>query len=189
MSKEKEIAIAVMLVDSENLDHIVDSIHSQADVDCLIAERIEGAKSQKAEKLTKDHYDNISITNSQSNMNPVNYEPINLDTGLTQDLQKNVESVQSVSIVTTIIEGKVDDYSVQHSVTSTHEENVQVIELYDMVEMPDISTRITDDQEIEKSMLEEDEKDTELTQESQEDFDFGDDVELELIEGKVDNYS
>ena len=67
-----------MLVDSENLDHTVDSIHSQADVDHLIAERIECAKSQKAEKLTKDHHDNISITNSKSNMNLVNYEPINL---------------------------------------------------------------------------------------------------------------
>ena len=71
MSKEKEIAIALMLVDSENLDHIVDNIHSQVDVDHLIAERIECAKSQKAEKLMKDHHDNISITNSQSNMNPV----------------------------------------------------------------------------------------------------------------------
>ena len=30
MSKEKEIAIALMLVDSENLDHILDSIHSPA---------------------------------------------------------------------------------------------------------------------------------------------------------------
>ena len=64
MSKEKEIAIALMLVDSENLDHIVDSIHSQADVDHLIAERIEYAKSQKAEKLTKDHHDHISNKNS-----------------------------------------------------------------------------------------------------------------------------
>ena len=116
-------------------------------------------KNQKAEKLTKDHHDKISITNSQSNMNPVNYEPINLDTGLTQDLQENVESIQSVSIVTTIIEGKVDDYSIQHSVTSPHEENIQDIEIYDMVEMPDIFTSITDDQEIEKFMLEEEEID------------------------------
>ena len=88
----------------------------------MIEERIECAKSQKAEKLTKDHHDNISITNSQSNMNPVNYEPINVDTGLTQDLQENVESIQSVSIVTKIIEGEVDDYSIQYSVISPHEE-------------------------------------------------------------------
>ena len=85
-SKEKEIAIALMLVDSESSDHIVDSIHSQADVDHLIAERVEYAKSQKVEKLTKDHHDHISNTNSQSNVNPLSYEPINLDIGLTQDL-------------------------------------------------------------------------------------------------------
>ena len=158
MSKEKEIAIALMLVDSENLDHIVDSIHSQADVDHLIAERIKCGKSQKAEKLTNDHHDNISITNSQSNINPVNYEPINLETGLTQDLQENVESIQSVSIVTTINEGKVNDYSIQHSVISPHVENIQDIDIYDMVEMPDISSRITDDQVIEGFMLEEEEE-------------------------------
>ena len=151
MSKEKEIAIALMLVDSENLDHIVDNIHSQADVDHLIAERIECAKSQKAEKLTKDHHDNNSITNSKSNMILVNYEAINLDTSLTQDLQENVESIQSVSIVTIIIEGKVDDYSV----TSPHEENIQDIDISEIVEMPNIPTRIADDQVIEEFMLEE----------------------------------
>ena len=116
MSKEKEKAIALMLVDSENLDHILDSIHSQADVDHLIAERIEYAKSHKAEKLTKDNHDNISISNSQSNMNPVSYEPINLDIGFTQDLQENVESAQSFGVPTKITEGKVDDYPIQHSV-------------------------------------------------------------------------
>ena len=49
MSKEKEIAIALTLVDPENLDHILDSIHSQADVDHLIAERIEYVKNQEVE--------------------------------------------------------------------------------------------------------------------------------------------
>ena len=38
MSKEKEMAIALMLEDSEKLDHVVNSIHSQTDVDHLIAE-------------------------------------------------------------------------------------------------------------------------------------------------------
>ena len=155
MSKEKEIAIALMLVDSENLDHIVDSIHSQADVDHLIAERIGYAKSQKGEKLTKDNHDNISISNSQSNMNSVSYEPINLDIGLTKDLQENVESAQSFGVPTKSIEGKVDDYSIQHSVISAHEENIQNIDIYDVVEMPDIPTRFTDDQVIEEFMLEE----------------------------------
>ena len=132
MSKEKEIAIALMLVDSENLDHIVDSIHSQADVDHWIAERVEYAKSKKAGKLTKDHHDHISNTNSQSNVNPLSYEPINLDLSLTQDLQENVESVQSFGVTTKIIEGEVEDYSIQHSVTSPYEENIQNIDIYMM---------------------------------------------------------
>ena len=54
MSQEKEMAIGFLFIDSENPDNILDSIHSQADVDHLIAERIEYAKSQKAKKLTKD---------------------------------------------------------------------------------------------------------------------------------------
>ena len=103
------MAIGFMLAFSENPDKILDSILSQADVEHLIAKRIEFAKNQKAEKLTKDQHENISNTNSQSNVNPVNFEPINLDTSLTQDLQENVESLQSVSIITTSIEGKIDD--------------------------------------------------------------------------------
>ena len=155
MSQEKEMAIGFMLAFSENPDKILDSIHSQADVECLIAKRIEFAKNQKAEKLAKDQHVNISNTNSQSNVNPVNCEPINLHIGLTQDLQENVESVQSVSIVTTSIEGKVDDYPIQHSVISSHEEDIQDIDIYDVVEMPNIPARITDDQVIEGFMLEE----------------------------------
>ena len=155
MSKEKEIAIALMLVDSENLDHIADSIHSPADVDHLIVERVEYTKSQKAEKLTKDHHDHISNTNSQSNVNPLSYEPINLDIGLTHDLQENVKSVQSFGVPTKIIEGEVDDCYIQHSITSPHEENIQDIDIYEMVQMPDIPRRIADDQVIEEFMLEE----------------------------------
>ena len=45
MSQEKEMVIGFMLIDSENPVNILDSICPQADVDCLIAERIECAKS------------------------------------------------------------------------------------------------------------------------------------------------
>ena len=126
----------------------------------MIAKGIELAKNQKAEKLAKDQHENISNTNSQSNVNPVNCKPINLDTSLTQDLQENGESIQSVSIVTTIIKEKVDDYPIQHSVTSPYEENIQNIDIYDVAEMPDKPTRIADDQVIEEFMLEEEEIDS-----------------------------
>ena len=41
MSQERETAIGFMLAFSENPDKILDSIHSPADVDHLIAERNE----------------------------------------------------------------------------------------------------------------------------------------------------
>ena len=85
MSQEKEMTIGFMLAFSEHPDKILDSIHSPADVDHLIAERLECGKSQKAEYLTKGPHDNINNTSSQNYVKPVNYAPINVDTGLTQD--------------------------------------------------------------------------------------------------------
>ena len=72
---------------------------------------------------------------------------------MTKDLQENVESVQSFGVPTKITE-EVDDYSIQHSVTSPYEENIQNIDIYDVAEMLDIPTRIADDQVIEEFMLE-----------------------------------
>ena len=96
----------------------------------------------------------------QNGINYVNHEFIDFvkdkkDIGLTQDLQENVESVQSISVATKIIEGEVDDYSIQHSLTSPHEESIQDIDIYDIAEMPDIPTRIADDQVIEEFKLQE----------------------------------
>ena len=48
MGQEKEMAKGFMLAFSENPDKIIDSIHTPADVDHLIAERNECGKSQKA---------------------------------------------------------------------------------------------------------------------------------------------
>ena len=56
MSQEKKITIGFMLMFSENPDKILDNIHSPADVDQLIAERIEYAKIQKAEDLARPPY-------------------------------------------------------------------------------------------------------------------------------------
>ena len=80
MSQEKGTAIGFMLVFYENPEKILANIHSPADVDHLIAERIECGKSQKVKNLkTKDPHVNISNTSSQ------NYESINVATDLIQD--------------------------------------------------------------------------------------------------------
>ena len=47
-----------------------------------------------------------------------------------------------------------------NTVISSHEESIQDIDIYDVVEMPNIPTRITDDQVIEEFMLEEEEIDS-----------------------------
>ena len=49
MSQEKEMVMGFMLAFSENPDKILDNICSPADVDHLIPEKIEYAKSQKVE--------------------------------------------------------------------------------------------------------------------------------------------
>ena len=48
-------------------------------------------------------------------MKPVNYAPINVDTGLTQD-----------SVDTVFVEGKVDDYSTETTITCNSEEEVHI---------------------------------------------------------------
>ena len=114
--------------------------------------------------MPKDPHDNISNTSSQNYVNPVNYEPINLDTGLTQD---------SVHTVFEFIEGKVDNYYTKPPITYDSKEEVQFLsidesrtvdsqdelELWEPVEIPDIPTRIADEQVIEEFMLEEEETD------------------------------
>ena len=63
------------------------SIHSEADVNYLIEERIKYVQSQKAEieDLTKDPHVNINDISSQNYVNPVDYESINADIDLTQE--------------------------------------------------------------------------------------------------------
>ena len=80
MSLAKKIAIGLVITFSENPDKILDSIHSPADVAHLISKRIEYAKTQKAENLTKDPYVNIT-----SNTSSHNYESVNTGLKLTQE--------------------------------------------------------------------------------------------------------
>ena len=49
MSQETEMAIGFMLAPSDNPEKFLDSICSPPDVNQLIAERVEHAKSQKVE--------------------------------------------------------------------------------------------------------------------------------------------
>ena len=98
------MAIRFILASSENFD----------DMDGLIAKGIEYVKNPEVESLADKN------SSSQNDVNYVNHELIDFvkdeeDVGLTQDLQANAESIQSISVLTKIIEREVDDYSIQHS--------------------------------------------------------------------------
>ena len=54
LSPDKEMALGLILMFSENFDDTFNSICSVADVEQLIAERTACANSQKAKNLTKD---------------------------------------------------------------------------------------------------------------------------------------
>ena len=132
MTPEEAVAIRFMLITSDNTDKEMDSA-------CLMAARVEYAISQKTKNLTKDIYENIGNTSLQNYVNPVNYEPINLDTGLTK---------VSVHTVFGFIDGDVDNYYTETPITydSKEEENTnfQRIYLCDMVELQDVPCRIVE---------------------------------------------
>ena len=90
LSPDKEMAIRFILAYSENFYDMLGSLHSLADVDHLIAERIAYVKSQKAENLTKDiHYD-------ESNVNHETIDSVNdeKDICLTQDSQEDFDVIE-----------------------------------------------------------------------------------------------
>ena len=124
----------------------------------MIVERDECGKSQKAENLTKEPHDNTNNTSSQNYVNPVNYAPINVDTGLTQD-----------SVDTVFVEGKVDNYSTETTITCNSEEDVHIpnieegnimvdshdeLDLWEPEQIPHALIRLTG-QILEEFMLEE----------------------------------
>ena len=110
--------------------------------------------------MIKEPYDNINNTSAQNYVNPVNYAPINVDTGLTQD-----------SVDTVFIEGKVDNYYTETTITCNSEEEVQIqnieeeenimVDLHDKLDLwepghiPHAVIRLTEGQILEEFMLEE----------------------------------
>ena len=118
MTSEEATAIRSMLMTSEYTNNVMDS-------SCLIAVRVKYDISQKRKGLTKDIYDNISSTSSQSDVNPVKYGPENLVTGMTQ----NSDSAESIEVVG---DGK------------ELIESIEGINVCDMVELQDLPCRIVE---------------------------------------------
>ena len=101
----------------------------------------------------------INNTSSQNYVKPVNYAPINVDTGLTQD-----------SVDTVFVEGKVDNYYTETTITCDSEEEVQIqnieegnimvdshdeLHLWEPKQIPHALIRLAEGQILEEFMLKE----------------------------------
>ena len=147
------------------------SIHSEADVDYLIEERIKYAQSQKAENedLTRDPHVNISNTNSQ------NYESINVDSVDTESMEDSdsEEGIQFLDLgeceiideldlqelgqiphtIVTLTEGQVlEEFMLEEEIEFQDMDKCKIVELPDKQGIercasPEMSMRIACDQE------------------------------------------
>ena len=136
------MAIGFTLAFSVNPDKILDSICSPADVDHLIAERIECGRNQKDTSLkTEDPHVNIG------NMSSQNYESISAELELTQE-----------AVDTEIIE--------EGDSNSDSEEGIQILDLgeceiideldfSELEQIPHVTVKLTEGQVLEEFILEE----------------------------------
>ena len=136
------MTIGFTLAFSVNPDKILDSICSPADVDHLIAERIECGRNQKDTNLkTEDPHVNIGNTSSQ------NYESISAELELTQ------EAVDT-------------DFIEESDSNSDSEEGIQILDLgeceiideldfSELEQIPHVTVKLTEGQVLEEFILEE----------------------------------
>ena len=145
---DKLVAIRFILASSENFD----------DMDCLIAEGIVYVKHQEVENLADEN------SSSQNDVNHVNHEPVDSvkdeedlsyrdlvekEKCLTQDSQEHFDFIDGVEIE--LIEGKVDNYSMEYAITYAHGEiDYQSIDKSETTELQDVPIQVAIEQEIEE---------------------------------------
>ena len=110
-------------------------------MDCLIAERTAYVKNQEVENLADG---NPSSIDSQIDVDYINHvidEPIDsakdeIDTCLTQDSQEDFDFIDGDEIPIELIEGKVDNYSIEYPITYAHgEADFQSIDKFETVKI------------------------------------------------------
>ena len=132
MSRDKQIALKLILDNSEDFEAMFHSIHSEADVAYLIAERIECCRNQKDTNLkTKEPHVNTSNTSSQ------NYESINAGLDL---IQKSTvtESLEEIHF------SDLDECEI-----------IDELDLRELEQIPHTVVRLVEGQILEEFMLEE----------------------------------
>ena len=150
LSPVKVMALRLRLASSTNFDDMLDRLHSLADVDHLIAEGIVYVKRQKAENLTKDiHYD-------ESNVNHETTDSVNdeKDICLTQDSQEVFDFIDDDEVPDELIEGEVDNYSIELSIPYACDIDYQSIDKSKTTELQDVPIQVANVQEIEECVEE-----------------------------------
>ena len=125
---------------------MLDRIHSLADVDHLIAERIVYVKSQEAKNLIKDiPYDESTVNNEP--MDSVNDEK---DTCLMHESKEDFDFIDDDEVPNEFIEGEVDNYSIQLSIPYVCKIDYQSIDKGETTELQDVPIQVAIEQEIEE---------------------------------------
>ena len=160
LSTDKVVVIRFILASSVNFD-MFDSIHSPEDVDHLVAERITYVKNQEVQNLADE---NSSSIDSQINVDYINHVIGELidsvkdekDTCLTQVSQENFDFIDGDDIPIELIEGKVDNYYIEHPITYARGEvDFQSIDKCEMVKLQDVPIEFAKEHKIEACTQEE----------------------------------
>ena len=162
LNPDNVVAVRFILASSVNFDDMFDNMHSPEDVDHLIVERIAYAKSQEAENMTKEiHYD--GSINSQNDVNYINQaigDPIDSvkdkrETCLMQESQEDFDFIDNDDILIELIDGKVDNYSIELSIPYICEDiGYQSIDKSETTELQDVPIQVAIEQEIEECIKE-----------------------------------
>ena len=102
------------------------------------------------------------------------------DTCLKQDSQEDFDFIDGDNVLIELIQGKVDDYSIEHPITYIHGEvDLQSIDKCETVKLQDVHIEVANKQEIEEYMQEEVVSDMTLPEVYRVDTKIHSDVQLE----------
>ena len=142
-------------------------------------------ENQEVENLADEISSSIISQNDVNYINHVLGKPIDSvkdekDTCLTQDSQENFDFIDGDDVPIELIEGEVDNYSIEHSITyACGEVDFQSIDKCEMVKLQDVPIEVANEQEIEECIKEEVVSDMTLPEVYRVDMEIHTDLQLE----------
>ena len=98
---------------------------------------------------------------------------------MTQDSQEDSDFIDGDDVTIELIEGKVDNYSIEHPITYAHGEvDFQSIDKFETVKLQDVPIEVANEQEIEECMQEEVVSDMTLPEVYRVDMEIHTDIQL-----------